>query len=191
MTTIVAIEKRDHVVIGWDTQTTAGNETWQSDKVFAVGDDLVIGASGPTFVGQLLRCMKPPALDTWDVDRWMTRQFAPAFADELDRYKLLCGTPPSWGGRALVVARGRVYLVHSDLSWSRRPSGLYAIGSGADYALGAMTVGADAHAALEAAALYDPGTSAPLRVAVVLNETGHPELITAPGPTAALEGAPA
>ena len=61
----------------------------------------------------------------------------------------------------LLSINGQVFEIDQDYSVARRESGVYAIGSGADYALGALTVGASGMEAMQVAASLDVNTHAP------------------------------
>lgn len=182
MTTIAAVEQAGTVLVGWDSQATAGNETFDlSTKVFTNGS-LVFGASGPVRAGQVLQYADLPLLDTWDVDRWVTRSLTPEIRKQFVEAELVSKTDGMWQGRAFIVAGGRVYMLHSDFSWTRRASGRMAIGSGGDYALGALAAAADLPTALRVAAEHDPYTAAPFHIARVVVTNGRAELVNGPLP---------
>lgn len=82
------------------------------------------------------------------------------------------GRPTDWVGdkpglRALRIdGEGRVFL-YEDSIWPSGPistANFYAIGSGSDFALGAMHMGATAGQAVEAAIRFDGNCGAPVRV---------------------------
>lgn len=80
---------------------------------------------------------------------------------------------PNDGLDALEVHRdGSVYIYHC----SMKPAGpltapFFAVGSGADYALGALFMGASAAEAIQVAAQCDPWTGGEIHTAVVNEET--------------------
>ena len=61
----------------------------------------------------------------------------------------------------LIAIKGEVFEIDEDYSVARRADGIYAIGSGADFALGAMMAGADPQQAMNIAALFDVNTHEP------------------------------
>ena len=61
----------------------------------------------------------------------------------------------------LIAVCGEVFDVDHDLSVSKNESGIYAAGSGAPYALGALHAGADAYEAMEIAATLTAFTAGP------------------------------
>jgi ATP-dependent protease HslVU (ClpYQ) peptidase subunit len=61
----------------------------------------------------------------------------------------------------LIAVCGEIFDVDHELSVSKNESGIYAAGSGAPYALGALHAGADAYEAMEIAAKLTAFTSGP------------------------------
>jgi ATP-dependent protease HslVU (ClpYQ) peptidase subunit len=61
----------------------------------------------------------------------------------------------------LLAVKGEVFEIDEDYSVSRREDGIYAIGSGADFALGALMAGATSIRAMEIASSLDVNTSYP------------------------------
>lgn len=57
--------------------------------------------------------------------------------------------------RLLRLSEGGLYLIDHDLVWVKVDSEFYAIGSGAQYALGAMEMGASTEKAVQVAIKYD------------------------------------
>ena len=74
-----------------------------------------------------------------------------------------------------VTHDGQVWHYSGDRSFELRPDLPYAIGSGMDYALGAMGAGADAQQAVLVAARYDLNTNDVLQVATLVTEGEEPE----------------
>ena len=69
-----------------------------------------------------------------------------------------------------VTHDGQVWHYSGNRSFELRPDLPYAIGSGGDYAMGAMAVGATAEEAVLAAARYDLNTNEVLQVATLVTE---------------------
>jgi ATP-dependent protease HslVU (ClpYQ) peptidase subunit len=78
----------------------------------------------------------------------------------------------------MVVANGTIYEIGSDFSWAHDESGIYAIGSGGDYALAALlatfetrkrtlaTAKALVRQAITISAKLDPSTAPPIYIQV-------------------------
>lgn len=115
-----------------DRQATYGTTPVPVTKVFRVGD-IVVGYAG---TASSIICHL----------EWMQAGCPnppPDFADDFG---------------CLLVERGKLYRVGHTLARERIDMPHWAIGSGADYALGAMAMGADARTAVEVASRYDIGT---------------------------------
>ena len=61
----------------------------------------------------------------------------------------------------LLAVKGEVFEIDEDYSVARRADGIYAIGSGADFALGALMAGAESTDAMQIAASLDVNTHEP------------------------------
>jgi ATP-dependent protease HslVU (ClpYQ) peptidase subunit len=61
----------------------------------------------------------------------------------------------------LIAVCGEIFDIDHELSVSKNESGIYAAGSGAPYALGALHAGADAYEAMEIAATLTAFTAGP------------------------------
>jgi ATP-dependent protease HslVU (ClpYQ) peptidase subunit len=116
------------------------------DKVFHNGS-VVVGLAGAIVDSQTFRYTDLPELDTWDIDRWVTEKLAKRVKKKT-----------KYHGAILAEVGGRVYIIGQEGSWVRNTSGIYAIGSGADYAMGAMLSGASPGQAVLVAAQLDLGT---------------------------------
>jgi len=149
--------------LGYDSKVSYGwsHADLEQSKVFANGE-IVFGCCGDVLDANVIKYADIPALapDYWDIDRWVTNELIPAITDALHHRNA-----PSYengkiatGGTYLVVVRGRVYQISSDTSWTRHTSKRYAIGSGSEFALGAIAAGASIRQSLEIAASFDSGT---------------------------------
>ena len=61
----------------------------------------------------------------------------------------------------LIAIKGEVFEIDQDYAIARRSDGIYAIGSGSDYALGAMMAGVSGIEAMKIAESLDVNTSSP------------------------------
>ena len=100
---------------------------------------------------QKLRYTDLPECDTWDTDLFVQKG--------LKKVRKLIGGY----GSALCSVNGRVYDLDGHC-WVRNRSGLYAVGSGSNFAMGALWAGASVQEALEIAAANDPYTGGQLFV---------------------------
>jgi len=153
-------------IIAADTQATYGSTpVLGASKIRRIrigAEEWVVGISGEAWVCErLLVAMKYAAsLDDWFWDP------CPVDKDDL----------PSC--MAVRARDGAIYTTSGGKSWSRLNSELWAIGSGCDYALGAMHAGASASDAVRIASALDVYTGGIIDTEHVL-AAGKP---TAPAP---------
>ena len=160
MTTIIMHETEDEVLIAFDSKVSGGGATnsTSAQKVFVnTSADVIIGVAGLARAAYALRYADLPVIDEhdWDVDRYVTMELLPAIHEVVNTYGDEDDTDYS---QFLAVVRGRVYDITAG-SWTRNPSGVYGIGSGSDYAIGAYAAGADLAEAVEIAAEFDAATN--------------------------------
>lgn len=177
MTCIVGLRTRDGVTIGGDSAGVAGwAVTDRADaKVFRSGP-FVFGFTTSFRMGQLLRYAttlpEPPARDHM---RFMVTRFIPAVREAFDAgdwHTHNSDEHRKQGGTFLVGYPGRLFAVHDDYQVADNRSGIYALGSGDQLALGSLhtTRGLDipdggrVHTALRVAADLNAGVAAPFRV---------------------------
>jgi len=166
MTTAIALENGGKVILAADTRITTGRETAGAhEKIFQNGD-VWIAASGSVTAINFLRYEELPRLDTWDVNRWMTLTFCPAVKDIFVKNKLLDKDKVNaWADfMAIIVVDHRAYYLSSDFTWWRNGDGRYAIGSGREFALGALYSGCDAEQAMFVAHQLDQPTGSDIDV---------------------------
>ncbi len=160
MTTIIMHETEDEVLIAFDSKVSGGGATnsTSTQKVFVnTSADIILGVAGYLRAAQVLAYADLPAIDEhdWDVDRYVTMELLPAIHEVVNTYGDEDDTDYS---RFLAVVRGRVYDITAG-SWTRNEDGLYGIGSGSTYAIGAYAAGADLAEAVEIAAEFDAATN--------------------------------
>jgi len=169
MTTLIGIEYDDSCVIVADSQTTDSvgyiyNHP-QVKKIAEVNGYLVAGS------GEVLPC--DVAQHIWDPP-------IPTKADKKDLYHfMIAKAMPSLRKvlqsngfnfdeakteqrfQFLIAVCGEIFDVDDELSVSKNTSGVYAAGSGAPFAIGAMHAGADAYEAMEIASKLTAFTAGP------------------------------
>jgi ATP-dependent protease HslVU (ClpYQ) peptidase subunit len=137
MTTVVY---RDGIMAS-DTQLSRGNLKNRFKKTFKFKDGSLFGISG-----ELISCMR--------IKDW--------FASDMK------GEPPQFAddnaAECMLVNKHGLFLIDGELYPIEMEDGFLAIGSGAPYALSAMSCGKTALEALEIASEWDAGTSAPFNV---------------------------
>lgn len=177
MTCIVGIETPNGVVMGGDSFCGSVHmaETIVGTKVAKRGDWL-FGVGGSSRVANLMEHVfkwpkAPRVLDESDAVRLARAIERLLGKDELSHETDKDDGQKGIAAEMMVAARGRIYLVASDLAVFRSSHGYMAIGCGAPYALGALaalpaTLPAKdrALAALEAAGRHSSGVRGPFYV---------------------------
>lgn len=142
MTCIVGVEYQGDVYMVADSSSVAG---WQGvattmPKVFRLGD-ILIGYTTSFRMGQILEYHLSPPADNHPGSPvgYLVKQLIPAIR-ELFREHGYMGKAEEreCGGQFLVGYRGKLFLVDSDFQVNRSRDGYYAIGAGAEYALGSL-----------------------------------------------------
>lgn len=183
MTCIIGLEHNDGVYMIGDSSAIQSYETRQSlvEKVFfAVGDRFLIGWSGSFRMGQILQwhLQVREQYDT-EVDlQYLVKAFVESVRTLFKEHGYLSTTDEGRdiGGQFLLGYNGRLYHVYPDFQINRFSDGFGAIGSGEEYALGAMkalvTYGPDPagrlHRAIAVAAHYTGTVKAPFYVKQLL-----------------------
>jgi ATP-dependent protease HslVU (ClpYQ) peptidase subunit len=183
MTTIAAVQGSSWAVIGADSQVSEDNKKYRLPSEFGKlvhTGAYIIGVAGDLrAVNILTHNFRPPnpGKNTGELlDKFMTLRFIPKLKSCFDAN--FYGKDNEHGSILVVVVKGVVYEVGSDYDCIRDTRGLYSIGSGSPFALGALhalegskvrTVAAAkemVRAALLASCSYDSGTSEPVTIVV-------------------------
>lgn len=198
MTTILGLQGDGFAVIGVDSRvsdvpddgiTTQIITLNESSSKIATNGRYLIGAAGDVRAINILHhafrppeC--PPNLRGKKLDHFFTVKFIPALMECFDHQKY--SQPQNensmhiaeQGSSIIVAINGVIYVVDGDYSWASDMSGIYAIGTGAQYALGAAytligktrpNIGAARKIimkSLSAAGKFDPNTGAPFHIHV-------------------------
>lgn len=146
---------------GWDTQTTwQGRGMTGKDKVFTNGP-VTFGVAGAARMGDILRHMDIPALRDYEPDfdlrKWIVRDLVPAILEEAKKVNAaeVLNSQADIESSVIFHAKGVVGYLSGNLSFVEDESGYYGVGSGADYALGALRSGASVKEAVETAIFFD------------------------------------
>jgi ATP-dependent protease HslVU (ClpYQ) peptidase subunit len=168
MTTVVAIQHDDGVEMIADSQiNSSGQPYFHSDMVKIVErGKYLIGVAGRVVALQAIQnAWNPPSLGTYkgNLYNFVITKVIPSLKSFIDDSKLFTDKEKEDGDlfSILIAINGNVFEIDQDYSVARRESGVYAIGSGADYALGALSTGVTGMEAMEVAASLDVNTSAP------------------------------
>lgn len=184
MTTIAAIQGDGFAVVGFDSRLTRedGGRVYTlpkgNGKVVRNGEYL-IGAAGDlravNLLSDVVKLPSPEGLTGAKLDKFFSQKVIPVIRGcfEMNGY----GKDGSHESDILVVVQGQVYEVGSNYDWNKDVSGIYGIGSGGDYAVGALHAmvekgftideGKDfTKMAIEISAKLDSGTGLPIHLIV-------------------------
>lgn len=174
ITTIIARKNADGTVeLGYDSQSTGGGSTAFVHKVAEINGQFWIGVAGRTRYGNILKYLDVPDIHVkdfvsgeYDAFGYLITQVIPAWTSGLSKqFDTIPDQKDDWpDGVALVVLQGRIFKVHFDFTVTEADRDFDGIGSGADYALGALAAGKSVKKALEIAAELDLYTGGELRV---------------------------
>ena len=144
MTCIVGIVNGSNVIIGGDRQGLNSNSLYKSEridnKVFKKGE-FVFGFTTSYRFGQLVRYKLsiPSITEGQDVMEYMVVSVVDAIRRVLkDGGYIEVQNNVEWGGNILVGFRGRLFQIHSDFQVSEPKTRYDSVGSGREFALGAI-----------------------------------------------------
>jgi len=193
MTTIIAVQGEGWCVIGWDSRISNTSDDGDSETHVLSDSQRKVVQNGPWLIGAAgdLRAINilshnfsppvpRPTLHGSALDKFVSTDFVPALRDVMEKsgYAPIHKEYPGkceFESELIAAVNGRVYGVDGDYSWINEASGLYSVGSGSRYALGALTATGWGRSqlsarnavlkALSVASRFDPGTGAPFHVA--------------------------
>ena len=171
MTTIVAIQHKDKVVFGADSQVTSPNgRTSNHPKMIKICErgDFIVAGSGecaPCDIAQHIWIPpKPTAKDFADVYHFMISKVVPSLKACFKEQEFKWNEADADGDTRfsfLIAVGGEVFELADDMSICLDSKGFYGVGSGSSYAIGALSAGVTIEKALQIATENDAYTSAP------------------------------
>lgn len=165
MTTLIAVQTVDDVELGWDSQMTRANEVSQqvAPKMF-VNNGVIYGVAGLNRARDVMETANFPDYDGSDPRLWLIREWVPNAKALLEENPALADEEGSVEFSVLMVVGGQVFQMDSLFNPTQSTVGIYTMGSGGDYARGALFAGATLMDALHVAADIDPYTGGALTV---------------------------
>ena len=166
MTTIIGIQYEGSCLLAADSRTT--NEIgrpYHHDKVAKIterGKWLIAGAGDPQACDIIQHIWIPPKQEVKDDYKYMVTKVALSIRDCLKKNGYEKDKSDRDGGFVFLIAyNGTIYEIDETFTIYLRDDGLYGIGSGARWAMGALQAGADWQKALEIAEQNDIYTGRP------------------------------
>jgi len=191
MTTVVGIQGKNYAVLCADSRISSISDEGYVYQVHTAKPGLTkIAQNGPFLIGTagdmrainiLTHVFEPPKphARTLDMDKFMTARFIPALRECFEKQGYATREREQekvaqHSSTLLVAVQGSIYLIDGDYSWISEGTGIYAIGSGSEYAMGALAAlnvrknppvkeaERIAHRAVEIASHFDPHTGGPI-----------------------------
>ena len=171
MTTIVAVCKNGNVTMGADSQVTDGsrpNRHSKMEKITKNNGWLIAGSGDSTPCDILQHIFIPPVPTIKERDnlyKFMITKFIPAMQDCLEENNWKPDQNDKDSGFSMLFAfDGEVFDIGNDFSVLLNSDGIYGVGNGSQFAIGALYAGASVEKALEIAANNDIYTSGPFQI---------------------------
>jgi ATP-dependent protease HslVU (ClpYQ) peptidase subunit len=193
MTTIIGIQGQDYALVCSDSRISTMDEGGFTSQITTLGSNstkiaennkYLLGAAGDMRAINILHhAFTPPTLPAGTtgkkLDNFITTKFVPSLRECFEKQGYASPENESATHIAqhestiMTVVAGTIYVVDGDYSWTSDIHGLYAMGTGSSYALGAlqvlcsskvMTIAQAKKVALKAIAVsakYDPYTGGP------------------------------
>jgi ATP-dependent protease HslVU (ClpYQ) peptidase subunit len=158
MTTILAYQGNDFAVVGTDSRISSFDDGGMVYQITTLGSgaakvaengEYLIGVAGDVRAINIVHhAFSPPVASRTVKDKkldiFMTKSFVPSLRSCFEEQGY--ATPEKEGQQhraeqassVLVAIHGTVYVIESDYGWTSDQSGMYAIGTGSAYALGAL-----------------------------------------------------
>jgi ATP-dependent protease HslVU (ClpYQ) peptidase subunit len=180
MTTLVGIQGPDFVVMAADSQITDNDQriiSTATPKIVQIGDYL-LGITGDSRPGDILAyAWKPPLYRGEDPVKFMGAKVLPSIslAFKENNYEV---DNKEMNFSFLIGFNGNLFSIGGDLSFNTSERGIFAAGSGGNYALGylyslppknynkVLTASVVAEKAVQIASILDINTSPPIQVVV-------------------------
>lgn len=195
MTTIVGIQGDTYALVATDSRISSFDSSGMAFQVTTLGSGTskiatngkyILGAAGDVRAINILHhAFTPPAPPTnafgRKLDQFITRQFVPSLRSCFEEQGYAVPEREAQehiaeqGSTIIVLVHGTIYIIEEDYSWTSDNNGIYAIGTGSSYALGALQTLAGgkkltpqqaktvATKVLTVASKFDPYTGAPFQ----------------------------
>ena len=170
MTTIVGLCKNGQVILGADSQVTDGdriNNSLVMEKITKNNGYLIAGSGDSTPCDILQHIFVPPVptvAERKNLYKFMITKFVPKMRDCLEENGYKAVPNDDSGFSMLIAFDGELFDIGDDFSVLLNDTGIYGVGNGSKYAIGALSVGATVEEALQVAADNDIYTSGPFQI---------------------------
>jgi ATP-dependent protease HslVU (ClpYQ) peptidase subunit len=171
VTTIVGVCKNGNVIMGADSQVTDGtrkNNHVKMEKITKNNGYLIAGSGDSQPCDILQHIFIPPVPNTnerKDLYKFMITKFVPAMRECLEENGWKPDREDKDSGFSMLFAfDGELFDIGDDFSVLLNSDGIYGVGAGSQFAIGALYAGASVEKALEISANNDVYTSGPFQI---------------------------
>jgi ATP-dependent protease HslVU (ClpYQ) peptidase subunit len=170
MTTIVGVVKNGNVTLGADSQVTDNdrkNNSLTMEKITKNNGYFIAGSGDSTPCDILQHIFIPPvpnATERKNIYKFMITKFVPSMRECLEDNGYKADPKEDSGFSMLIAFDGEIFDIGDDFSVVLNDDGIYGVGNGSKYAIGALYAGASVEKALEIAATNDIYTSGPFQI---------------------------
>lgn len=145
MTCIIGLKHNKKIYIGGDSCTTAGYETraQPQKKVFRIGGaDILVGYCGSIRLAQIMQYVLTPPKITSPIEKYLVCDFVPALRETLSEHGWLNRENSTdrlnENARFIIGVEKQIFCIYEDFQVHSVKDNILTIGSGSEYALGAM-----------------------------------------------------
>ena len=175
MTTIIGVQNENGCVIASDSRVADNGKVYTHPEMLKAkqrGNYIIGGAGDYRALQVVLHGWKPPLVTAKakeNLYEFVINKVAPSLKTALsdagiDFNKGSENSDDKFELELIISINGTLFELDSDFAVAMTDTGFYAIGSGGDYALGALHAGTTVLEAMEIAARINNGTSAPFHI---------------------------
>ena len=144
MTTIAAVQGKGWAAVGFDSRVSDDSRIYQlpkdQGKVVKNGKYLLGAAGDMRAINLLSDVFMPPSpsatMEGRELDKFISSKFIPALKKCFDDAQY--GEKGEHESSIIAVVNGVIYDIGSNYDWCRDAYGIYAVGTGAQFAMGAL-----------------------------------------------------
>jgi ATP-dependent protease HslVU (ClpYQ) peptidase subunit len=166
MTTIVGVETKKGFILAADSQTTEGERAYISKevpKIVEVGEYVICGAGTSRYCDIVTYGWEPPTYDGTNLYKFMVSKFIPAMRKIHEETGYVLKDDDD-GAIFLVGLENKLFYICEDYSVLRTDTKMYAMGTGGNWALGALHAGATVEEAMKIAIKLDINSGGKIQI---------------------------
>lgn len=165
MTTIVGVEHPNGFTLAADSQTTEGERPYISKdikKITEIGEYVIAGSGISRYCDIITYGWKPPVYDGTEMYTFMVNKFVPAMRKAHEETGYTLKEDESFA--FIVGLKNKLFYICEDYTVLRTDTNLYGIGTGANWAMGAIMAGATIPQAMKIAIKLDINSGGKIQI---------------------------